>query len=72
MAHTSTDNDAIVWRFIEFNPRRNLRGAPAARVEADGEWLWMTLKDIRNNIKEFGDHPELQKALNAYKTGGCA
>lgn len=57
------------FRFIEFNPRRALRGAEAARMEvdADGEWLWMGTKDIAKNIKHFGDHPELQKALAAYK-----
>jgi len=56
------------WRFIEFNPRRDMRGADAARVEVgeDGEWLWMSKRDIKNNIRDFGDHPELQKALNAY------
>ena len=57
----------IEWKFIEFNDRRWLRGAPAARVEADGDWLWMTPRDIRANIKDHGDHPELQKALAAYK-----
>ena len=61
--------EPIQWRFIEFNDRRAMRGAPAARVEVDanGEWLWMTTKDIRANIKEHGDHPDLQKALAAYK-----
>lgn len=56
------------FRFIEFNPRRALRGADAALVEvsSDGEWLWMSPKDIRANIKEFGDNQELQKALAAY------
>ena len=57
------------WRFIEFNPRRAVRGAEAARVEVtqDGDWLWMSRRDLRNNIRDFGDHPELQKALDAYK-----
>lgn len=61
--------EAQHWRFIEFNDRRDMRGAPAARVEIDpsGEWLWMTAKDVRLNIRDHGDHPELQKALNAYK-----
>ena len=56
------------FRFIEFNDRRALRGADAARVEVDtdGDWLWMNKRDIRANMKEFGDHPELQKALDAY------
>lgn len=56
------------WRLVEFNDRRAMRGADAARVEIepDGEWLWMSKRDIKMNIKEFGDHPELQKALAAY------
>ena len=66
---TQQAQEPIAWRFIEFNDRRAMRGAPAARVEVDkdGEWLWMTPKDIRSNIKDHGDHPELQKALAAYK-----
>lgn len=57
------------WRFIEYNPRRATRGAPAARVEVDqdGDWLWMTPKDIRLNIRDHGEHPELAKTLAAYK-----
>lgn len=61
-------NGEMHWRFIEFNPRRALRNAEAARVEIhpDGDWLWMSKKDIQKNIKEFGSHPELQRALEAY------
>jgi len=60
------------FRFIEFNPRRKMRGAEAVRMEVieDGEdcgCLWMSEKDIRNNIKDFGDSEELQKGLAAYK-----
>ena len=45
-----------------------MRSAEAARVEVDpdGDWLWMSKRDIKANIKEFGEHPELQKALEAY------
>ncbi|MFG0787963.1 hypothetical protein [Delftia tsuruhatensis] len=59
------------WRLVEFHARRAMRDAPAARVEVDtdGEWLWMTPRDIRLNIRDHGDHPELRKALAAY---GCA
>ena len=66
-AMTQQAQEPIVWRFIEFNERRAMRGAPAARVEVDGDWLWMMPKDIRANIKDHGDHEELQKALKAYK-----
>ena len=55
------------WQLVRFNPRRNARKAPAAELRVDGECLWMTVKDIKNNIRDFGDHPELQKALQAYK-----
>lgn len=56
------------FKFIEFNDRRAMRGAEAARVEVspDGEWLWMSKTDIWLNMKEFGAHAELQKALEAY------
>jgi hypothetical protein len=60
--------EVMYWRFIEFNDRRAMRSKEAARVEVDpdGDWLWMSRKDIKNNIKDFGDHPELKKALVAY------
>lgn len=62
------------FTFIEFHQRRAMRGAEAARVEVidpedpDGGpgWLWMSRKDIRANIAQHGDHPELLKALAAY------
>ena len=35
--------------------------------DADGGgWLWMSRKDIKANIRDHGDNPELQKALAAY------
>ena len=64
------------FRFLDFNPRRRQRRAAAARVEVipsilhqDDEpsfWVWMTERDVRKNIKEFGPHPELMKALQSY------
>lgn len=64
----------LQFKFIEFNERRALRGKEAARVEVtdpedpeDGSgWLWMSRKDIKLNIRDHGDSPELQKALAAY------
>lgn len=61
------------FRFIEFNPRRALRGAEAARVAVieDGEedWLWMSKRDLDKNIKQFGANTELLKARLAYVNG---
>ena len=60
----------IQFRFIEFNPRRAIRGADAARVAVieDGQeyWLWMSKRDIALNIKQFGPSDELLKAQLAY------
>jgi hypothetical protein len=64
----------IDFKFIEYNPRRAMRGKEAARVAVidDGEedWLWMSERDIARNIKEFGQHPELLKARLAYHEQG--
>lgn len=62
------------FKFIEFNPRRAMRGAEAARVEVihdDGEteWLWMSRRDIGQNMMQFGPNTELQKAHDAYMRG---
>ena len=62
----------VSFRFVEFNERRAMRGKEAARVEVieDGTevfLLWMSRKDIKDNIKEFGEDAELLKALAAYK-----
>ena len=59
---------ATVFRFVEFNPIRHRRRAEAARVEVDGQWLWMSKRDLELNIIEFGRDPELLKALEAYNT----
>lgn len=58
------------FEFIEFNSRRDMRGAPAARVDVSGAgWLWMTRKDIANNIQKFGSCEALLQAKLAYKNG---
>lgn len=68
--------DAPEFKFVEFNPRRRLRGAEAARVEviySDGEsdLLWMSVRDIKANIREFGQQEGLKQALDAYRNGGA-
>ena len=61
------------FKFVEFNPRRAMRGADAARVavilEGNEDWLWMSKRDIAKNMMEFGRHPELTKAYEAYASG---
>lgn len=66
--NVSTVDDCPPFRLLEFNDRRKSRGAEAARVQidADGNWLWMNANDLRANLKEFGFHPELEKALARY------
>lgn len=75
MKNVITLDKNIKFVLDEYNARRNMRGAEAARVFVsydDGktwDWLWMSKKDIRKNIMEFGRHEELLKALDAYKSG---
>lgn len=62
------------FRFVEFNPRRELRGAEAARVAVtydDGteDLLWMSKRDISKNMMTFGRCDELNKAYQAYASG---
>lgn len=61
------------FRFVEFNVRRAMRGADAARVaviygENDEDLLWMSKRDIAKNMMAFGRCPELVKANAAYTT----
>lgn len=70
---TRAGSAVMDFKFIEFNPRRAMRGADAARVEVidpsdpdGGGWLWMSRKDIKENMRWHGAHPELLKALAAY------
>ena len=64
----------ITFKLDRFNPRRKARGAEAASLKVfyDGELtdcLWMSVRDIRNNIKDFGRDEGLLAALEAYKEG---
>ena len=51
-----------VAELIRFNPIRNRRGVGAAEIRFGAEILWMTKKDIYNNIELFGP-------LDAFKIG---
>lgn len=60
------------FRFEEFNPRRAMRGAPAARIWITPDvgqeefWVWMSAADLRKNLKTFGEHEGLRAGLVAY------
>jgi hypothetical protein len=63
------------FEFLEFNERRYSRTPNAAKFNFDDGkgcfgWLWMSLSDIKKNIKEFGEHPELLKAKAEYTYRG--
>lgn len=60
------------FKLLEFNKCRLQRGKEALRVEVleDSEclgWLWMSIKDLKANIKENGAHPELLRGLECYR-----
>ena len=61
--------------FMDFNQRRHMRGAAAARFEilySDGETelLWMTPTEIRKNMKAFPHCiGELTRGLACYGGG---
>ena len=54
------------FKFVEFNPLRAGRGAEAANVIVNGNWLWMSEADVDRNLNRFGRDPELVKAKLAY------
>lgn len=59
------------FRFEEFNPRRHMRGAEAARVtwindQGEEDTLWMSPADIRSNVLLHGPHYGLLVAASHY------
>lgn len=64
-------NGEPIFQLLRFNPRRAMRGAPAAEVrimdEDNSLMFWMSEKNIKDNIEQFGEHPGLLAALQAYK-----
>ena len=61
------------FTLIRFNPKRAARGVGAAEVAIHSDdlecVLWMTLRDIEANIKEFGEQPGLIAARHSYRSG---
>ena len=62
--------DDFTFKFIEFNPRRAARGAQAARVEVNGDLVWMSLSDLKKNVTIFGPLAAFTQAIEAYKSKG--
>lgn len=63
------------FELLQFNNVRFMRGVPAAKVafdigNGDTDWKWMTLSNIKKNIEQFGEHPELLKAKAEYTKRG--
>lgn len=61
----------FTFRFIGFNPIRHRRGVAAARVivivdGVEDDVLWMSEKDLRNNLEIFGESAALCSALAHY------
>lgn len=64
---------SLTFQLVEFNPRRHARGAEGASVAVfeDGEQielLWMRPRDIRRNMRLYGQDEGLRAALKAYET----
>ena len=61
------------FSFYRFNRRRMMRGAEAVQVEVcDDETsyiLWMSKKDLKNNIKLYGEREAFTRGLECYRTG---
>lgn len=58
------------FELVRFSPRRAGRGAPAAEVQITDDdnqvRLWMSRRNLLDNIAEWGPHQGLVDALNAY------
>lgn len=67
LKETQEKPESFAWKFIEFNSRRAARGVGAARMEYGGSWFWCSLQDLKKNVRDFGSHPELLRAIEAYK-----
>jgi hypothetical protein len=65
-------NEILKFELISYNPRLAARGAEAAEVrvtwpDGDSFCVWMSRRDVKNNIKERGASKGLLDALEAYK-----
>ncbi len=63
----------LVFKFYRYNDHRRRRGVEAVQMQIfeNGEQvnlLWMSRKDINNNIREFGMCPALRRGLQCYQT----
>lgn len=68
---TPANTPTTSFEMIEFNHVRHMRGKEAAKIRVieDGEpqgYLWMSVDDLRANIRDFGHSEALEQALRAY------
>lgn len=61
-----------MFELVRYNPRRRARGAEAAEVkvtwpDGDEALLWMSEKNIADNIAGFGECDGLSAAREAYR-----
>ncbi len=66
------ESQTVKFELYEYNPRRRARGVQAARLlvtwpDGESQLLWMSEKDIRENIKTHGTCQAMQDALKAYR-----
>lgn len=59
------------FEFLEFNRVRWMRDKEAAKISVIENgvtrgFLWMSVENIRDNIRDFGPSEQLNKALKAY------
>lgn len=69
--HDPQQQPITTFEFLEFNQVRWMRDKEAAKISVIENgvtqgFLWMSAKDIRNNIRNFGPSEPLEKALRAY------
>jgi len=65
------DPDPPVFKLARFNPRRVARGKEGAHVlvtwdDGTRELLWMSLKNLKDNMKSYGSSAGLDEAIAAY------
>lgn len=75
-ANTVILEEESTFNFVEYNPRRRMRGVGAARFQIlvggkPDTWIWCDESDIKQNIKDWGSNDAFTKALEHYKNNSA-